>query len=66
LALVTSDFVDYVRCEFEHPNIKLVDAPQIEISASFIRKAIREKKDVAWFLPKGAAQYIEEMNFYKK
>ena len=49
-----------------HPNIKLVDAPQIEISASFIRKAIREKKDVSWFLPKGAAQYIEEMNFYKK
>ena len=46
--------------------IKLVDAPQIEISASFIRKAIREKKDVSWFLPKGAAQYIEEMNFYKK
>lgn len=49
-----------------HPNIKLVDAPQIEISASFIRKAIREKKDVSWFLPNGTAQYIEEMNFYKK
>lgn len=49
-----------------HQNIKLVDAPQIEISASFIRKAIREKKDVSWFLPNGTAQYIEEMNFYKK
>ena len=47
-------------------NIHLLDAPQIEISASFIRKAIMEKKDVSWFLPKGAWNYMDEMGFYKK
>lgn len=50
----------------KHPNIQLVNAPQIEISASFIRDAIKAKKDVSWFLPKGAWTYIEEMGFYKK
>lgn len=46
-------------------NIHLLNAPQIEISASFIRKAIKDKKDISWYLPKGAWQYIEEMGFYK-
>lgn len=47
-------------------SIHLLNAPQVEISASFIRKAIRNKKDVSWFLPKGAWEYIDEMGFYKK
>lgn len=48
-----------------HKRIHLLDAPQVEISASFIRKAIKDKKDISWFLPKGAWQYIDEMGFYK-
>lgn len=47
-------------------NINLLDAPMIEISASFIRKAIKDKKNVSWYLPKGASKYIEEMGFYQK
>lgn len=47
-------------------NIHLLEAPQVEISASFIRQAIKNKKDISWFLPKGAWQYIDEMGFYKK
>jgi len=46
--------------------IHVLDAPLIEISASFIRNAIREKKDVSWFLPPEGLKYIEEMGFYKK
>ena len=46
-------------------NIHLLEAPQIEISASFIRKAIKDQKDVSWFLPNGAWKYIDEMGFYK-
>jgi nicotinate-nucleotide adenylyltransferase len=46
--------------------IHKLKAPLIEISASFIRNSIKEKKDVSWFLPKGAWNYIDEMGFYKK
>ncbi|MBI35459.1 MAG: nicotinic acid mononucleotide adenylyltransferase [Flavobacteriales bacterium] len=48
------------------PRIHILNAPLIEISASFIRNAIKEKKDVSWFLPPNGWKYIDEMGFYKK
>ena len=50
----------------DHPKVILTDAPQMDISSSFIRKAIKEKKDVSCFMPDKVAAYIKEMNFYKK
>jgi len=47
-------------------NATLVDAPLIGISSSFIRKAIRDGRDVHYFLPSPVWEYIQEMNFYKK
>ncbi len=49
-----------------HPKVKIIDAPQMELSASFIRKAIHEKKDVRFMLPQDVFNYIDEMGFYKK
>lgn len=49
----------------KHPSIKIVEAPRIEISASFIRQAIKDGKDIQAFLPYKAWKYIDEMNFYK-
>ena len=49
-----------------HPNIKITEAPVMEISSSFIRKAILDKKDVSCFMPEKVAAYVSEMNFYKK
>lgn len=47
-------------------NITLAkDAPLMEISSSFIRKAIKEGKDVRHFLPQKSWEYLEEMNFYR-
>jgi nicotinate-nucleotide adenylyltransferase len=46
-------------------NIRIVDAPQIEISSSFIRKAVAEGKDVRHFLPPRVWKYLDEMNFYR-
>nr|WP_319270538.1 nicotinate (nicotinamide) nucleotide adenylyltransferase [uncultured Draconibacterium sp.] len=47
-------------------NITLAkDAPLMEISSSFIRKAIQEGKDVRHFLPQKSWEYLEEMNFYR-
>lgn len=48
------------------PNVTVVDAPLMEISSSFIRKAIREGKDVRHLMPAKAYQYMREMHFYKK
>ncbi|MFA9370323.1 MAG: nicotinate (nicotinamide) nucleotide adenylyltransferase [Labilibaculum antarcticum] len=47
-------------------NIYIVDAPLIEISSSFIRKAIKEKKDIPYFMPEKAYNYLKEMHFYEK
>ena len=47
-------------------NLEVVDAPHIEISSSFIRKAIRDGKDIRNFLPPAVWRYLDEMNFYRK
>ncbi len=49
-----------------HPKVKLVDAPMMEISASFIRKAIKDKKDVRFMVPESVYNYMTEMHFYEK
>ncbi|MFH2142855.1 MAG: nicotinate (nicotinamide) nucleotide adenylyltransferase [Bacteroidota bacterium] len=45
--------------------IDYVDAPLIEISSSFIRKAFKNKKNVKFFLPENVYAFIEKMNYYK-
>jgi nicotinate-nucleotide adenylyltransferase len=47
-------------------NATLLDAPLMEISSSFIRKAIREGKDIRHMIPARAYTYIREMHFYEK
>ncbi|WP_010134650.1 nicotinate (nicotinamide) nucleotide adenylyltransferase [Ochrovirga pacifica] len=49
----------------QHPKITLVKAPRIEISSTFIRKAINEKKYVKHLLPAPVWEYIDLMNFYR-
>lgn len=50
----------------DHPRVKWIDAPLMEISSSFIRKAIKDGKDVRYMMPESVADYMDEMNFYKK
>lgn len=65
-------FYVYNRPEYKlenyenHPQIKLFDAPQMEISSSFIRNSIKEKKEIQYMLPPQIDKYIKEMNFYEK
>lgn len=49
-----------------HNKVRLIDAPIIEISSTFIREAIKNKKDVRYFVPEQVWDYIKEMHFYKK
>ncbi len=60
----------YPRYGFEiegsHKNIHLIEGvPQMEISASFIRKSIKEGKDISYLMPEKAWKYTNEMNFYR-
>ena len=49
-----------------HKNIHIVNGvPQMEISASFIRNSIKDRKDVSYLMPEKAWKYTDEMNFYK-
>ena len=55
------------KSEFHnHSQVKLVNAPLIEVSSTEIRKAIQEKKDVRYFMPNAVWEYIKEMHFYEK
>lgn len=46
-------------------SVQEVKAPVMEISGTFIRDAIRNRKDVSWFLPPPVWKYIREMHFYE-
>ncbi len=48
----------------KHPSITLIDAPRIEISASFIRGAIKNKKSVRYFLPDAVYKLIDKYGYY--
>jgi len=48
-----------------HSKIQKVNAPIVQISSTFIRKAIQNKKDISTMLPENVWKYIDEMNFYK-
>ena len=50
----------------DHPKIKLVEAPRMELSSSDIRSAIKAGKNIRSLMPPESWQYLDEMNFYKK
>jgi len=60
----------YPRPESKHTEllkdsrITVIDAPLLDISASFIRKLIKEKKSIRYLVPEVVAKYIEKQGFY--
>jgi nicotinate-nucleotide adenylyltransferase len=49
-----------------HHNVVICqDAPVMKVSASFIREAIKQGKDVRYLLTEPVHTYIDEMNFYR-
>ena len=49
-----------------HKNITLAEnVPLMETSSSFIRNAVKEGKDVRYFLPPKVWEYIDEKGFYR-
>ncbi|MFT7334154.1 MAG: nicotinate-nucleotide adenylyltransferase [Porticoccaceae bacterium] len=49
-----------------HLKVHLIDAPIVEISSTFIRKSIKESKNIQPLLPSKVWEFIDHNNFYKK
>ena len=49
-----------------HPKIHIIDAPIVEISSTFIRENIKNKKNVRPLLPEKVWDYIDHNNLFKK
>jgi len=53
--------------EMKHQNVTYVEnAPQMEISASFIRNAIKDGKNICYMMHPKVYEYMKEMHFYKQ
>lgn len=47
-----------------HHNVKMVEAPLLNISATFIRKLIRDNKSIRYLVPEPVEQMIKAKGFY--
>ncbi len=56
--------VDKSRIQVDHKNIRYVDSPMLDISATFIRNAIRNGHSVQYLLPAPVKEYIQLKKFY--
>lgn len=55
-----------VETQFDgHASIHHIDAPIIQLSSTFIRKAIKTGQNIRPMLPEHVWEYVDEMNFYK-
>ncbi len=65
-----TNFIIYKRPGFEIVNklnakIKIVDAPLLDISATYIRNKIKEKQSIQYLLPDDVIEEIDKNNYYK-
>jgi len=49
-----------------HPKIHRVESPIMELSSTYIRKAIKEGKNIRPLLPEHVWKYVDDMQFYRK
>ncbi len=47
-----------------HPSVTITMTPLMELSATFIRKSLSEKKNVQYFVPDPVLKFIESKNLY--
>jgi nicotinate-nucleotide adenylyltransferase len=47
-----------------HPKVVFIEAPLLEISATYIRKAIKEQKDISYLVTEPVEEYISLKKFY--
>ncbi len=48
----------------DHPSVHITETPQMEISATFIRKALKAGKNIQFFVPDKVKDFIESKSLY--
>ncbi|HEX8060614.1 MAG TPA: nicotinate (nicotinamide) nucleotide adenylyltransferase, partial [Cyclobacteriaceae bacterium] len=48
-----------------HPNVKMIDAPLLDISATYIRNCIKDNKSIRYLVPEAVEEMIRMKNFYR-
>lgn len=48
----------------EHPNVKLVQAPLLDISATFIRRCLKEDKSIKYMVPEAVEIFIKSHKLF--
>jgi len=49
-----------------HPNVRVFDAPLLDISASFVRECIKNGKSIRYLVPEPVFKYMENSHLYRK
>jgi len=49
----------------DHTNVSIVNAPRIDISASFIRESIKKGKSIKYLVPEKVRAFIEDRKLYQ-
>lgn len=50
----------------EHLSVKTTNTPLMEISSTFIRKAVKERKNVQFFVPDAVLEFIDKKGLYQR
>lgn len=72
LILEHHEILVYKRPQYElgelqnHPKIKMFEAPMLNISASYIRKQMKEGRSIRYLVPERVNEAIESGNVYRK
>lgn len=48
----------------QHPSITITDTPLMELSSTFIRKSVANRKSIKFFVPDAVAQFIDSKGLY--
>lgn len=48
-----------------HPSVKIIEAPLLDISATFIRSCIKDNKSIRYLVPEPVEQLIRLKHYYK-
>lgn len=56
-----SDVTEWVN----HPSITLTETPQMEISSTFIRQALKDNKNIQFLVPENVIAFMDSKNMYR-
>lgn len=56
-----SDVTEWIN----HPSITLTETPQMEISSTFIRQALKDNKNIKFLVPENVIAFMDSKNMYR-